>query len=162
MRRQRREATVSLFPFLSILVCLMGVLAFITVAVALLSASNPVVELRPVDSAAAGRPGGETAKRPVFVECHGNRLVIHSGERQVPHEVALEAIAAESSRFMELIERLNARREREYVIFAVYPDGLECFEQGRRLAEERDIDLGFEPMLAGWRLGLDGRRPGGT
>jgi hypothetical protein len=152
------KPTVSLFPFLSILVCLMGVLAFITVAVALLSATNPVVRLTRAETAAANRPARDVTKQPVFVECHEDRLVIHPRGQ----EVSLEQMAAASSPFIQLMDRLAARREREYVIFAVYPDGISCFQSGRKLAERQGIDLGFEPMLEGWQLRLDGQKDGGS
>ncbi len=145
---KNRAPAISLFPFLSILVCMMGVLAFMTVAIALLSATNPVVQLtreqRPDSDGSPGKP----EKEPVFVECHGNRMVIHPQGQNVPLEDMLVAAAP----FMKLIDRIEANREREYVIFAVFPDGLSCFQEARSVMEQRDLDLGFEPMLAGWRI----------
>jgi hypothetical protein len=157
-RRGNGRPAVSLFPFLSILVCLMGVLAFITVAVALLSAANPIVRLSGTDFKNGSRARRETTKQPVFIECHGDRLVIHPQGREVP----LERMEEESSPFLELIDRLALNREREYVIFAVYPDGIRCFGNGRRMAEQREIDLGFEPMLQGWQLRFDSQKQGGS
>jgi hypothetical protein len=136
----------------------MGVFAFITVAVALLSATNPIVHLTPVHLGAGNRPSQGSTKQPFFVECHGDRMVIHPQGQKVSPEQMDQA----GSPFLRLLDRLAARREREYVIFAVYPDGLSCFDGARKLVEERGIDLGFEPMLAGWQLRFDRQKQKGS
>lgn len=141
-RRRRERATVSLFPFLSILVCLMGVLAFIMIGIAVVSATNPGVTIK---------MEGSHTKRPTFVECHGDQLVLHPERLQVP----LYKMEAEGSPFMRLIDRLVRHKTQEYVIFAIYPSGIDCFYKGRSIAKKRGIDFGFEPMLEGWQLRLE-------
>ncbi len=149
---RNRAPSVSLFPFLSILVCMMGVLAFITVAIGLLSATNPNVRLTEQKRAA----GNGTDMVPIWVECHGDRMVLHPEDRQV----ALEDMQQPASPFMELVERLAQERDHEYVIFAVFPDGVPCFRDARRVMERRNLDLGFEPMEAGWQIQFDQPTPG--
>ena len=82
MARARNElASVSLFPFLSILVCLMGILAFIMVSIVLISTANPDIAIE---------MQGQRTKTPAFVECHGSHLVLHPDRARVPLTRAFE------------------------------------------------------------------------
>jgi len=146
MRRRAQARPVSLFPFLSILVCLMGVLAFVMVSIAVLAATNPTVRLsaRPSDG------NGHGGKTPVFVECHGDHLRIHPEGTEQP----LATLEAPGSTFLRLVDRLAAARDREYAFFFVYPQGIETFLRAREVIEARELDLGYEPMLEGWQLDL--------
>ncbi|PSB42786.1 hypothetical protein C7B80_26250 [Cyanosarcina cf. burmensis CCALA 770] len=49
---------------------------------------------------------------------------------------------------------MSERRDREYLIVAVRPDGIDVFKEVRRLVEQKNIDIGFEPIDEGWRLKL--------
>lgn len=145
MRRRAQAPPVSLFPFLSILVCLMGVLAFVMVSIAVLAATNPTVRIAELPTRANGNGG----KTPVFVECHGDHLVIHPERTEQP----LATLELPGSPFQRLVERLDAS-DREYAFFTIYPEGIEAFLQARNVIEARGLDLGYEPMLDGWQLDL--------
>ena len=130
---------MSLFPFLSILVCLMGILAFIMVALVLISTFNPdvAIELE-----------GQSEKQPVFVECHGSKMLLHPTKQVVP----LLEIDKANSLFVDLVDRISKKSRTSYVIVFIYPDGISCFNRARAIVEARKVDLGFEPVLAGWKL----------
>jgi hypothetical protein len=155
MRRRAEAPPVSLFPFLSILVCLMGVLAFVMVSVAVLAATNPTVLLP--ERPEGGESNGNGGKTPVFVECHAEHLRIHPEGTEQP----VATLAAPGSDFLGLLDRLEASRDREYVLFAVYPAGIDTFLRARALVEARELELGYEPMLEGWRLDLGSQGEGG-
>jgi hypothetical protein len=71
----------------------------------------------------------------------------------------------EDSPFMRLLDRVRQHRNQEYILFTIYPDGIECFYKGRVLVERKNkalgfhedegIDLGFEPLLQDWQLHLE-------
>ena len=145
MGRARSElASISLFPFLSILVCLMGILAFIMVAIVLISTANPEISIR---------LQGQKAKTPAFVECHGGHMILHPNRTRVPLDRAFEA----GSPFIGLLDEVAAKASTSYVIVFVYPEGIGCFREARALIEERALDIGYEPVLKGWRLRLESR-----
>lgn len=140
-RARGAMATVSLFPFLSILVCLMGVLAFIMVAIVLISTANPDIEIK---------MAGQTEKTPVFVECREDQMVLHPDQET---ETLVQA-SAPGSAFQRLIDFVAADAANRYVIVFVFPKGIECFQQARDVIEDRNLDIGYEPVLDGWRLRL--------
>lgn len=142
MSRRSDEAAISLFPFLSILVCMMGVLAFIMVSVAVVSATNPKVELD-WESLTSNE------RKAVIVECRGDALFMHSEGQEVP----LEDLEAKESPFIGLIDGIAETKEDAYLFIVVFPDGIGCFYRVRDMAESRKIDLGFEPLLENWQLG---------
>ncbi|MBN2310798.1 MAG: hypothetical protein JXR94_17625 [Candidatus Hydrogenedentes bacterium] len=127
--RERRGTDVqrpSLFPFLSVLVCLMGVLMFLAVAVALTSlesaASNVALQIE-WDST-------KTPKQPIYLECtadgardlESGRLFRKGDEDE---SVILENWAG--TPFTDLLAELASERQDRYIMFVVRPDGLEVF-----------------------------------
>lgn len=148
-RHRREEATVALFPFLSILICMMGILAFIMVSTAMVSAARPKVQFE---------FEGTHTKRPIFVECHKEGPIVHPERLQM----SLQTMQAVGSPFMQLLDRVGQRKNEEYILFIIYPDGIACFQRGRNLiqaqnatrglAKSQGIELGFEPFLEGWQL----------
>ena len=143
MARARGEmASVSLFPFLSILVCLMGVLAFIMVAIVLISTANPDIAIN---------MDGQTEKTPVFVECREDHMVLPADQLTE----SLDQASAPDSAFQRLIDYVAADAANRYVIVFVYPQGITCFQQARSIIENRKLDIGYEPVLEGWQLRLE-------
>jgi hypothetical protein len=149
MRRRtvsRKFIEIELFPFLSVLACTIGTLILLIIV-----ASTQILSSQPeVTIVARNEDGQNEAKTPFYIECRENGIVIHPGEVFVPQP----AIAQPNSALGQLLNRVSARRDREYLIVAVRPDGLEVFREVRDLIEQRDIDIGYEPIDKGWQLKL--------
>lgn len=147
-------ASPSLFPFLSILVCTAGVLAFIILAIGTLSVVAPSVEVK-----SRGEETSKSRKQPLYVECHEKHLLIHPEKITVPYD----SIGSVGSEFMQFLRRVAGNAARQYVVFAIYPDGVKTFRQAQAATDElneqmmnlrkaRPIDIGYEPLNYGWRL----------
>lgn len=115
----------TLFPFLSVLVCLIGVLMFLATAVALTSLeqamSNVELEIE--------WDKDQVAKKPILLECTSN------GARCLESGVLYtEGKGSEQNNekpFSDLLEALGDVRQEEYVMLLVRPDGIGVFQELR-------------------------------
>ena len=154
MARQTSDpiSSPSLFPFLSILTCTSGVLAFIILSIGFLSVASPSITVK------ARALGEEDRKQAIYVECHADHVIIHPERLRAP----LDSLAAEGARYRQFLERVADRAASEYVVFAVYPQGEKTFREARQAVDDlneknkfwpgRQIDVGYEPLNRGWRL----------
>jgi hypothetical protein len=139
-QRAHTAQRVSLFPFLSVLVCLIGVLMFLAAGLALSSigsaTSNVDLEI-PKES----RHG----KKPIILQCTTN--VAHSLDGQLSFPLDQERIALESGEcgggtpFTDFLGGIASRGTNEYVLFLVKPDGLEAFLLLREIIQKRNGSL---------------------
>lgn len=143
-KRSTEDKPFDLFPFFSVLVCSIGVLALIIVSssIASFSRSDRTVALELVSQTKG------TDATPIFVECRADHIVIQP-QRLV---VGAEDIDLPGSEFVELLNRVEAGDLDGYVMMAVYPDGVNTFYRVRELVESRGIQFGFEPIEANWQL----------
>jgi len=147
MRRRsisRQLNNVELFPFLSVLVCTIGTLILLIIVASsqILSAQSEVAII------AKSEDGKNRNKRPHYVECRQEGIIIHPSQKFVSNK----DITNSSSALGQLIAQVSARKDQEYVIVAVRPDGFKVFNQVRTLLEQADIDIGFEPIDENWKL----------
>ena len=141
-RERTSSLSPSLFPFLSVLVCFIGVLVFLVAAVAPASLQNAqdnaeiVVEEGP-DSK------GENVKLPVFVDCTaymgkaldgGSQFSISGEEGVLAQVLLLDQFGATPSfdffrgtPFTDFLAALAGEAGEKYVVFLVRPDGQDSF-----------------------------------
>jgi hypothetical protein len=124
---------------MSVLVCLIGALMFLAVAVApnsLESASSNVeIELQ----------GAGTSRQPILLECtaqearslDGTLVFTREGE-----EGAMKGTEWRGTPFTDFLNDLGAREAEEYVLFLVRPDGLEVFSALRAVLVLRNRSVG--------------------
>jgi len=136
-RRVARRASVSLFPFLSVLFCVIGVLIFVTTGMSMVMLESPMDETPLL----AGSMGDKLA---TFVECDAEGLVLHAAGKRVN---AQELNASEATPFTALLDELERESARRYLVFLVRPDGIASFDAAFPLAEARAIDVGQEALL---------------
>jgi len=142
-RRKKEEAEIYLFPVLDVLINAIGALIVIILSFALVSVKSAVVAIEV--------KGAPHFKAPIYIECHHEKIVIHPEN----DEGACDKLEAEGATFMQLVQRISSKpTQEEYLVFAVYPDGIRCFEKARKIALYHDIDVGFEPYNEDWELTL--------
>ncbi|NEP14454.1 MAG: hypothetical protein F6K14_30520 [Symploca sp. SIO2C1] len=147
MRRRsisRQTNNVELFPFLSVLVCTIGTLVLLIIVASsqILSSQSEVAII------ARGEDGNNQSKNPHYIECREDGIIIHPSQEFVSNQ----DITQPGSGLTKLIVQVSSRKEQEYVIVAVRPNGFKVFEQVRTLLEQADIDIGFEPIDQDWKL----------
>ena len=142
MRRRSRanQLSVSLFPFLSVLLCAMGVLIVVisTQNVLGIGTADFVVDL----------VGSETEREAVYVDCVADGIVILPAQTAVPlHMLRRDA----NSPFAALLDRLELSGGKEYLVLLVRPEGVESYRRAVSLATQvwHDIHIGKDALLPG-------------
>lgn len=141
---QRTE--LELFPFLSVLACTIGtlILLIIVISTETLESSSQVTIV------AENQDGQNFSKTPRYIECQEDGVIIYPSEIFVSEN----ELTKRASPLMQLIDEVEANRDQQYVIVIVRPKGIEVFYQVRDVIEERDIDIGYEPIDEGLQLKL--------
>jgi hypothetical protein len=135
---------MELFPFLSILACTIGtlILLIIVISTQTLSSSPEVTIIAKTEI------GKNRSKKPRYLECRKDGVIIYPNQEFVP----INKLNNVDSKLLQLISEVKENNEREYVIVAIRPQGIEVFKQVRNLIESQGIDLGYEPIEEGWKL----------
>lgn len=145
-RRQKESIGISFFSFLDIMTATMGTLILILICVTIIAMKmekkNIYIKLKADKTL-------KREKRPVFVECVKDKLIIHP---QLV-ETRVNKLQDHKSSFMKLL--YNMDRNKGYLIFAIRPNGYETFKKARGLAEGLDVNIGFEPVDKYWQIKLD-------
>ena len=135
---------IELFPFLSVLFCTIGTLILIVILLVVqASASNKKVKI-----VARNDSSVNASKTPRYIECRSEGVVIYPSQKFIPTE-NLRDLYSPFDEYLSEIEEAG-----EYLIVAIRPDGVEIFQTVREIAENRGIDLGYEPFDADWELNL--------
>ncbi len=148
MRRRtfsRQNTDVELFPFLSILACTIGTL--ILLIIVLTSQALDKQEVRIV-ARNEGEKGINESKNPRYIECRKDGVILHPSKIFVSQE----ELQSTNSPLQELIKMIKINRNTEYLIIAVRPNGIDVFNQVRTMVQGAEIDIGYEPLDAGWQL----------
>ena len=164
MRRARRQAMVSLFPFLSVLLCIMGVLAFLAVSFLLLNHPNlPASEPKVIEFQWVGAPA---YVKPIFIRCLRDELVYYDffqgKDRHLSFNHLILEIQAKNGRLTRYLRRVVAENQRikrafgateHFPLLLIYPDGVITAEMLMILIEQIDgLNAGLEPMLPHWQV----------
>jgi biopolymer transport protein ExbD len=150
-RAHKRQAIeTELFPFLSVLACTIGTLILLIIVMT----TNLFTSKREVTIVAQSEGEGQGKnqnKVPHYVECRGDGIVIHPSQKFV-NKKNLEGA---NSPLTQLLKEVKSKRDREYIIIAIRPDGVELFERVRSLIEAQNISLGYEPIEKDWKLKIE-------
>ena len=140
----RKHTEVELFPFLSILACTIGTLILLIIVLTTQALNKQEV----VIVAKEGEQGVNASKTPRYIECRSTGIILHPSEDFIPKE----QLQAPDSGLQKLITEMKANRDREYLIIAIRPNAIDVFDRVRAIVEKAEIDIGYEPIDAGWTL----------
>ncbi len=140
-RRRTKDAEFSLFPFLSVLVSVMGTLILIIAGMTQIGLASPKqrVEIDAFDPA---------RKNPVYVECQKEGVLIHPDDPSTgaPVFVARGEMEDPESAWFALMTRLTYDPTR-YLQMLVRADGVGTFGDVRAAVSDTGIDVGYEPIF---------------
>jgi hypothetical protein len=140
----RRRVQAELFPFLSVLACMIGCLVLLIIILS----SSVLGSTRSITLVARDAAGNNLDLTPEILEVTAKGVLIHSTGEFVPSG----SIARANTPLRRLLVRVAANRKAEYIIVAVRPDGYALFDRVRRQVEGRGIEIGYEPIDEEWRV----------
>jgi hypothetical protein len=140
-KRKTKDPEFSLFPFLSVLVAVMGTLILIIAGMTQIGLASPKQRVE-VDTFDPGK------KNPVYVECQEDGVLIHPDDPTsgTPVFVNRGRLEAPGSAWYALLTRLEYDRN-HYLQLLVRHDGVATFNAARASVSETAIDVGYEPIV---------------
>ena len=160
MRFQSQKTTVTLFPFLSVLLCTMGILAFLSISF-LLVAHDQNVPMSPSKKVTFEWIGAPASVKPIFFRCYKNRIVYYNffknRDYTLFHDELLKQIEGGNPiilKYLIQLRELNSSIKKDfkkteyYPLLLVYPEGIFTSELVMALIEKiKGLSFGLEPML---------------
>jgi hypothetical protein len=129
-----------MLPFIGLLMCVLGVLLFVTLSVAALAIGPNVKEgWLPIE-------GPDRKKVPILVEWDGETAVIHSDNQSKLNQAFLDSNAGNTPAFSNFLTQMIAKRKTHYVLFAIRPSGFKNFQVVADQFREKKVDVGYEPI----------------
>ena len=165
MRHASHSPRVTLFPFLSVLLSTMGVLAFLSISFLLVipqdadSLSTP----KRIKFEWVGAPG---YVKPIFIRCYADRIEYYNLFDNQDYTIMLEELLdqlqgdnPELLSYLVQLFQLNTRIKKQfgkteyYPLLLVYPDGVLTSELLLVVIEKiGGMNFGLEPMLPIWEV----------
>ena len=165
MRHASHSPRVTLFPFLSVLLSTMGVLAFLSISFLLVvpqdadSLSTP----KRIKFEWVGAPG---YIKPIFVRCYADRIEYYNLFDNQDYSIMLEELLdqlqgdnPELLSYLAQLFQLNTSIKKQYgkteyyPLLLVYPDGVLTSELLLVVIEKiGGLNFGLEPMLPNWEV----------
>jgi hypothetical protein len=139
-RRNSSSEHFDLLPFIGLLMCVLGVLLFVTLSVAALALGPNVKEgWLPLDAQ-------DRNKIPILLEWDGESAVIHSGNQLKSIQAFLDPGDKNTPELLTFLSEMIAKRKTHYVLFAVRPSGFKNFQLLADKFREKKVDVGYEPI----------------
>ena len=165
MRHASHSPRVTLFPFLSVLLSTMGVLAFLSISFLLVvpqdadSLSTP----KRIKFEWVGAPG---YVKPIFIRCYADRIEYYNLFDNQDYTIKLEELLdqlqgdnPELLSYLAQLFQLNTSIKKQfgnteyYPLLLVYPDGVLTSELLLVVIEKiGGLNFGLEPMMPNWEV----------
>jgi len=133
-RKEKDEIKADFFSFLDILSGVIGVMSLIIVGMVVISIQTQPQILKTSD-------GSEMNKLPHFVECSNNGIIMQPENYPIAFD-RLRTDPALEGRLDYLMRNTGS----DYLLFLVHQDGGRSFDVVSKMAEDRNLQVGKEPM----------------
>lgn len=169
MKHVSHVPRVTLFPFLSVLLSTMGVLAFLSISFLLVVPEDADVPVKPkrLQFEWVGAPG---YVKPIFIRCFKNRVEYFNMFQNREHTLSLVQLLdqlqgeePELPAYLVQLSKLNKGIKKQfgnteyYPLILVYPDGILTTELLLVVIEQIEgLNFGLEPMLPHWDVPYQG------
>ena len=162
MKRKKNNIPISLFPFVSVLLCIIGVLALITVAMPIAQEKEISQPMQQIQFQWVGAP--EYVK-PFFIRCFKGELIFDNVLLGTTQKITFEELIKEvktPSVFFSYLKQIQLQNQafrqkasdiEYYPMLLVYPESAMTVETLAWFLEQAGIqNIGLEPMLKEWEV----------
>ena len=174
MRHASYSPGITLFPFLSVLLSTMGILAFLSISFLLVvpqGADSPSTQKR-IQFEWVGAPG---YVKPIFIRCYADRVEYFNLFENQDYTLTLDELLEQLQgkdpallSYLVQILQLNADIKKQfgkteyYPLLLVYPEGVLTSELLMVVIENiGGLNFGLEPMLPNWEVPYQGLNSAG-
>ncbi len=139
--RTKTKTDLDVTGFLSVMSIVTGLICLILFVIALRIAINPnalkIVSFRLFTSS---RAVSTNPKVPSYIDCQPAGLVLYPGGVRV----AWEDLQRPNNPLEMMLDRIQERTDKEYVIVMVRPQSVKFYRQVRNMIGKRAIDVGYD------------------
>ena len=174
MRHASNFPKVTLFPFLSVLLSTMGILAFLSISFLIVVPENTDSTRDPkrLQFEWVGAPG---FVKPIFIRCYADRLEYYNMFEKREYSLSLDELLnqlqgknSELLLYLVQLYQLNIDIKKKlgkteyFPLLLVYPEGVLISELFMVAIEKiGELNFGMEPMLPKWEVPYQGLYSGG-
>ena len=83
-----------------------------------------------------------SVREPEYIEVRANHILLYPGEKVV----AAEQIEVPGGLFLTLLDKVESKKTKPYIVLIVRPGGVALYRRLKTLIQERGIDVGTELM----------------
>ena len=154
-RKPYEKIDINVEPFLSIMAIVLKLMTLSLVVIVMRIAVNPhALKIIAFRGLYEGRGNIENPKIPSYVDCHADGLVLYpSGAKVGWDELQRPGNAVEA-----MLDQVQERRDKEYVIVMVRPGSVKFYRTVRTLIGKRPIDVGYDAVDADFSANWDEAR----
>lgn len=152
MKRRHNGGDVDhfdLFPFISILVCTLGFLLMVTLAVVAICLGPGARQIIIPEALP-----GQIKREPLMIEWDGSQVTIHPSGTKVSWAEASKNEGVNDSPFGQLLLKVRQEKARYYIFVAVRPSGFGNLGQLVDLMHKQKLNFGYEPFEQGRPIGI--------
>lgn len=152
-RKEYEKIDINVEPFLSIMAIVLKLISLVLVVIVLRIAVNPKAKrILSFAQLWTGRGNIENPKSPSYLDCHSDRVVAYPGNKAA----TWEDLQKPGNPVEELLSRVQANKDEEYVIVLVRPQSVRLYRAIRKLIEKRPgVDVGYDAMDADFEVNWD-------
>ena len=138
----------NLFPFIAIMLCVLGVLLLVTLSMSAISMGLGSAEIWTQTIKKDGAP----SKQPVLFEWDGKTPIVHRDNRRIsiswtiPPRKEVQMESDPNAELKKEIQRIAEQCDTQYALIAVRPSGFANFDEFRREFDSKKVDIGFLPI----------------
>lgn len=137
---RRQPASISLFPFLSVLMCAIGTLVLVICGMTLLSLeSGQQTFVVTIEEQGKTRRGQAFKQQPIYVVCAGTGLTIF---RSSSEQEKLPTDELDDARMRQLVSELRNLQGKRWPVLFVKPSGLDHMTRLYKRLQAADIKVG--------------------
>lgn len=155
-RKENKAISIDVEPFLSIMAIVLKLISLILVVIVMRIAVNPKSrKILSFTQLWSGRAYVENPKAPSYLDCHKDRVVTYPGNKQA----TLEDLQRPGNPVEQLLNKVQANSDEEYVIVLVRPESVKLYRTIREMIARRPgVDVGYDAMDADFEVNWDEAR----
>ena len=146
-RRVKTEPKIEMTPFLDSLMIMMSLICLVLIVMIIPIIQNPR-QLSVLSFQELELKMKSAVPKPVYIDCRPDGAVVVPGDKAV----SIEEMNVRGNQIEELLNRIEANRNEEYIILLARPDSLPVYRYLRKELSRRQITVGADVLDADAKL----------
>ena len=154
-RKEYKQISIDVEPFLSIMAIVLKLISLILVVIVMRIAVNPKAKkIIALAGMWEGSGNVENPKVPSYIDCRADAIVLFPGGTRV----AWEELQRPDNAVEKLLDKVQARKDEEYIVVMVRPQCVRFYRTIRSLIGKRPIDVGYDAVDTDFKVNWDAAR----